>query len=154
MITLSLFATYPSSGYGQPGDGLDVKELAKLKGAWKIAPGFKGQISPFAPGPGGSEFTTFVVHAVAGKQIEFKDSRLIFPARDGKSVVELNVKLDAAATPMSITATTAKDEVVFRGIIKIEKDSLVLCVAREDRPKDFKHTPKTPVLELKRKATE
>src|SRR5947209_3031590 len=104
MIMLLLFATCPLVGYGQSGDGLDAKELAKLQGAWKIAPGFKGQISPFAPGPGGSEFTTFVVHAVVGKQIEFKDSKLIFPAKDGKSVVQLNVKLDAAATPMSITA--------------------------------------------------
>jgi uncharacterized protein (TIGR03067 family) len=77
------------------------------------------------------------IDKTAGKLIVEGDSYKVY---FGKEFIDKGtIKLDAGKTPRQIDIKTQNDE-IMKGIYKIEKDEMTVCVGRPgvDRPKEFK----------------
>lgn len=125
-------------------EGRAGKEHEKLEGKWKLT---SEMASAFLQGTS-TEFGLFVIRANGGK-LEIKGDKLITWV--GKEATELTIVFDPSKNPKTVDAKIGKDQVVFRGIYELGKDSLRLCVSgKGDRPKEFKNSGFTPLFEYKR----
>lgn len=131
----------------KPGDGAGAGAEKDLQGTWKRTSPQPAASVPLR-GDGATLYGLFIIGANEPK-MEVKGDKLT--VGKGTYAVELKLTLDPAKNPKTVDAKGSKGEVVFRGIYEVRKDSLRLCVSPTDeRPKEFKDSTKTPLLEYKR----
>jgi uncharacterized protein (TIGR03067 family) len=123
-----------------------------LQGKWQRTSPQAAAVMPLA-GPNGEDVTTyglFIINVNVG-DVEIKGDKLTCQPKPSLTPVELTVTLDPAKTPKTIDAANRRGATVFRGIYELNGDTLRLCVSVKDRPKEFRASRDTPLLEFKRK---
>jgi uncharacterized protein (TIGR03067 family) len=131
-------------------DEAGSKGLDKLRGTWCRSGPQVAAVVPIDAGEGGTTYGLFIIWFNASKDITFKGDKLVVQTADRP--VELTVRCDPTKTPKTLDATVGKGSRVFLGIYEVDGDTLRLCVGGpKERPKEFKNTRRTPLLELKRK---
>jgi uncharacterized protein (TIGR03067 family) len=104
-----------------------ASDLKKMAGTWKtVVHEAFGQPTPKDE-----------IEKTAGKLIVEGDSYKVYFGKD--FIDKGTIKLDANKTPRQIDIKTQNDE-IMKGIYKIEKDEMTVCVGRPgiDRPTEFK----------------
>jgi len=67
------------------------------------------------------------------------------------TMLELTMVIDPSKNPKMLDAKTSRNQIVFRGIYEVSKNSLRLCISgKGDRPEEFNDTWDTPLYKYKR----
>ena len=137
-----VLVTTPLFGGGVGAGDAARKELQRLQGTWKV---LKAQRS----------WDPTSTRNVNKHPVIISGDKITFTHRDEKRGDVAAITLDSRMKPAAIDLRPGRGKVVLKGIYKLEKDKLTICIAVEPdapRPMEFTSTkkPKTSLLVLER----